>query len=454
MANVTDSPASSPAESLAHRRPDLQWDVLEEHLDEATFLWAQWERSLSSPDFVLAEVAAGDEVRLLAHLEGLSLAGNVAVHRLLLPALESGEPGRARAAAHVLLASPEPRDAQVFWERLSARDMESGPAMLRAVGLCERVGLDAELSRMLPVLNPDFWPAVFDYLGARGADPGGLLRHVPSDAEPTLLAAVLRAARFTDRSVSKPLIERRLRDARAPVLEAAMETGLVLGFQSVWLRCRQIAESGGPGVTNALLALAMGGDAADLSLLGSALVAPGSREAALWALGFSGQRSAADALLEEVEASGGLAAEAFAAITGMPLAVGAPHAPDMDVDADEEETPGEELVASGLGPPRFPRHVWRVSAIEAWWREARSRFEPGRRYLRGVPWTPEVAFKSLFQEPMHRRAVLAWEMAIRTAGAFHLDTRSWARSQARVLSALRSKALGAVPRSFRSLITR
>jgi len=32
-------------------------DILEEHLDEATFHWEQWERALVAPDFTLAETA-------------------------------------------------------------------------------------------------------------------------------------------------------------------------------------------------------------------------------------------------------------------------------------------------------------------------------------------------------------------------------------------------------------
>ena len=85
----------------------LLWDVLEEHLDEAGFLWERWERSLVSPLLRPRQVAEGDEARLLAHVEGLTIGGSAAADGLLEPALREGEAGEASAAALALLALPD-----------------------------------------------------------------------------------------------------------------------------------------------------------------------------------------------------------------------------------------------------------------------------------------------------------------------------------------------------------
>ena len=70
----------------------LRLDVLERHLEEAAFLWTQWEAALGDAGYTLAEVAEGPEWRLRAHLDALLVAGRGAVPRLLLPALEEGDP--------------------------------------------------------------------------------------------------------------------------------------------------------------------------------------------------------------------------------------------------------------------------------------------------------------------------------------------------------------------------
>src|SRR5262245_29023441 len=65
------------------------WDVVEEHLDDAAFLFEQWERALVAPDYTLSEVAERLEPRLFAHLDGLEIAGAEVVPRLLEPQLWS-----------------------------------------------------------------------------------------------------------------------------------------------------------------------------------------------------------------------------------------------------------------------------------------------------------------------------------------------------------------------------
>ena len=84
----------------------LHRGIYEEHLDEAAFLWEQWERSLGSSRHVLSEVAEEEE-RLRAHLDGLVLGGRAVAEELLVLALESDEGPRVTAAAFALLEGSE-----------------------------------------------------------------------------------------------------------------------------------------------------------------------------------------------------------------------------------------------------------------------------------------------------------------------------------------------------------
>ncbi|MFY2560373.1 hypothetical protein ACN469_22365 [Corallococcus terminator] len=448
---LLQAPWAPPASSHSPRRPDLRWDVVGEHLDEAAFLWTQWELALDSPDFVLAEVAGGEEWRLRAHLEGLALAAPAAIPRLLVPALQSEEHGRLCAAGQVLLDLGDPETDRALWALLEKGPEETVEALLRIARLSQRSGIAQELARRLPQLKPGSWPAALDCLAARGHAVPVLPKGSRLDESPRVLAATLRTVRFTDPAVALPLVRRGLRESDA-VLDAALHTGLVLGLRDAWLRCRHLAAEGAPEGGLSLMALATGGESADLAVLIRASSSPERHNAAVWALGFSGQRVAAEALLEVLRNGGGaLAAEAFAAITGMPPDVGAP----LPAEEDEDSAMLLEVPArtGSFPPPTLAPGEWRAGAVEDWWSKAHSRFEPGRRYVRGKTWTPEAALKALVSEPMHRRAVLAWELAVRTRGAFHLDTRGWAHQQARGLATQHHLAAKAVSRSFSAFIT-
>ena len=55
----------------------ILWDVVEEHFEEAAFLFGQWESSLYSARFDLAGLGK-IEKRLEAHVDGLIVSGTEA----------------------------------------------------------------------------------------------------------------------------------------------------------------------------------------------------------------------------------------------------------------------------------------------------------------------------------------------------------------------------------------
>src|SRR5512143_1285821 len=127
----------------------LMMDISEEHLDEASFLWVQWERALMAPDYDLEETATLEE-RLLAHLDGLVVGGAPVAEALLRPALDSEDPPRISAALWALLAEPgslQPAE----WVKL-VEDAPRGPLVPlgRALELSGHSGVGEAL---LPLLK-------------------------------------------------------------------------------------------------------------------------------------------------------------------------------------------------------------------------------------------------------------------------------------------------------------
>lgn len=452
------------------RRPPLLWDVLEEHLQEAAFLWKQRQRSVLAPDYVLSEIAEGDEARLLAHIEGLVIGGRPAAERLLLPALEGEKPPNIAAAAYALLESSEPNWlTQVLdWFVQGAEEVREG--ISQALALSARADVVASLIKLFPAVDSSDQRYALRVLCSRQADTGQVLSVRSAGSEESgWLVAALRAARFAPQAIADVWIRLGLESPEPRVRDAAIESGLIHGSRMAWSLCRQLMEAGEPDARPALLAFALGGEAPELEALIAAVGDPARRDEALWALGFSGRLAAAEAALATLRENGDwLAAESFALITGLPLASFLDEDADdeeeeeeewveeeeeeEEVEEDEVEVPDEAALGGLPGPEVLPGKI-RVEAVDAWWRQARARFEPGGRYLLGHSMQPGSLASVLEAVPMRRRAVLGWDLAIRSRGACRLEPLAWTEVQRKQLGAVGQLRPDSLTRSFSRLLT-
>jgi uncharacterized protein (TIGR02270 family) len=436
----------------------ILWDVIEEHLDEAAFLWPQWERALVSPRYVPGEVMSGPEERLLAHVQGLLECGPPAVERLLLPALEE-EPGRICAAALTLLVDGAREPLAGLLDRLESGGEVYQDCIRRVL---EVAGGDALTSCLGEVVQEARAPAlvlasVLGALSVRARNAPSLgLRPFLSSREPLLQAAALLAAGRWQR----PLLPEELRGAldspSAVVRDAALEAGLLLGHRAAWDACRHVVASRLPGCRLAMRLLAMGGTPQDLQELLQQLDAPGLREDALRALCASGRPEAVEAclpLLREKKVAR-LAGEVFSATTGValegPLVLESP-----EEDEDEDAPVGVALSAEGLalGAEReLP--LPEPGALETAWKEARKRLVAGARHLQGQRLDAETCMRSLKLAPMRRRHDLALELGIRSGGAWRVNTKDFVQVQWAQLSSLSPANMPLLTRPFGNLATR
>lgn len=431
------------------------WDVIDEHLDEAEFLVAQRDAALEAEDYTLAEVDELLEARLFAQLDGLVVAGEAAVTRRLLPALEDKAEARVTAAALALLAIPGERGPVAvigaLGEAVQAMEGAEGAALTRALGLADQTGLDGDLeARLLGELgasNPKVQAAALEALVLRGVAPGRSLSRVgPGDAKP-LVRAALRAARLAPHAPPLGELCAACLSASDPALRLeAVRSGLVLGVPGALAACRKLAattdEAGAEAAAGeVLLLLAIAGDARDHATLLEALdadQAPARRRAAVTAVGYAGRAAGAEACLGLLgdPALGRLASEAFAAITGAPrqgpmlAAVGAEDAdeprPLTDDDLETRAVPGPDEALALLDP--------RVAA--AFWSERRGGFDRQARYLEGKLLRSDSALAALTQGPMRRRHALALEVSMRSRGRLAVETRAFAGRQRAELARL------------------
>jgi uncharacterized protein (TIGR02270 family) len=412
-------------------------DIYEEHLDEAAFLWSQWERALVAPDYTLEETATLEE-RLLAHLDGLVVGDIPVAQELLKPALESEEPLRISSALWAMLAEPGPLELAEAMKLLEAAPLELLPSMQRALELSGRAQLAEALHPLLKAQEPLLQALTLEVLTFQGKLPPNAALERLQHPEARVAAAALRGLRPLPQEVLSRELPRLLVDARPEVRDAAMEAGLSSGSRVAWEACRKAVEAR-PGTRRLpLVLLALGGNDRDLErLLECARVAELQADV-LWALGFSGRVQAAEVCLELMgeKPLAALAGEAFSAITGLLLEESYVVPP-----AEEESLPPleEEDLDVALEPkPEDALPLPNREAVSAWWQEARKRFDRGTRYVRGRAFTIEVLLEQLEQGPMRRRHVHARELAIRSQGACTIQTQAFTQRQRAELEKARS----------------
>ncbi|HYO54547.1 TIGR02270 family protein [Archangium sp.] len=415
------------------------WDIAEEHLSEATFLWSKWEQALSSPAFTLAEAAEREE-RLRAHLDGLVLGGAMVAERMLKPALAEEDPFLVAAASCALLDGGQSLDMLLAETGLESAVQWAG--VQRALEFCEREGLPAQMLALLSRSAPPARVCILGALGARGVEAGPELERLLSSDEPVLVSNALKVVRNSASSPIREQVRRLLGSPLPDIRAAALETGVALGLRGAWLACQQFASEDDAAGQRARLLMAMGGETPDIRALLALLGVPELRQDVLWVLGFSGRVAAADACVELLGEPDSrvarLAAESFCAITGLVLE--GRYVRHEPRDAADELVPLEE---EDLDEPLVLRSedellLAEPNAVRTWWREARHGFEPEGRYLHGKPARLDQFLEVLRGGPMRRHHVLALELAIRSQGRLFLQTSGGWRRQLRQMEEIQA----------------
>lgn len=423
--------------------PPVSWSLVEESLDEAEFLWSWREAALEAHDETPDGVEQRIEDRLQGAIEGLCIPGPSEIDRLLrllAPALDRGEPAIVAVAAHALLAggSAEGFDcfAAAFWGASGAR-LESLRRGLELISTAApHLGLLAP-SREAPAAARAAFLAACAF---RGLPIEPRVDELVGSANVELQREAARLLRHAPRTVADEPLTRALGATDARARELAIESGLILGLPEAWRVGRSLALADVNGSGALLPAVAMLGAPADhdgvLRLLGR----PQRQRDAIWALGFAGRRSGADACVDLLaqERHVGLAVEAFCAITGLDLAGAGLIAPRTAAGQEDDSPLFEDDDLDSVLVPRAEERLPEpdVSGVIRWWNQNRARFDPDVRYLAGQPHSPQRLAGVLATGPMRRRAPIAFELAVRTHGCLQVEPRAFIADQLRQLAAV------------------
>ena len=366
------------------------------------------------------DVALGVEDRLRAHVDGLTVGGADAARELLWPALDDGdaEPARIGSAALALLGDGARTTVERLLDAVATAERRRAPrwsARWRrpTVNTCGRAA-GAAAGRDAGGAGVGLARA-----GRRAVPAGAWLKPLLESPTGEVLAAALGVLRAgaSDLDLGRRVVPRFLGDPEAMVADAAMCAGLRLGLGAAWAACRRATTGASASSTAALVLIAQGGTNRDRAALIQRLGTVAERETTLLALGASGRKDAAAAcvpLLADAKA-GHLAAEAFGAITGLPVRGPFARRDDPAPDGGDDDLPPQD---------DLPRPA--ADAIAEWWRRSEARFDPKERYLMGAPIARADLSSALRTAPLRRARLLATELTIRAGSArAALDRIEW-----------------------------
>lgn len=338
---------------------EWMFDILEEHVEEAAFLWGQRQAALMSPSFD-APALRRLEARIAAHTDALVLAGPAV--RPILEQKLAGERDEALAAAHALLLSGESRDARAV---LAALREAEGPALdgLR-LALC-LAPVDAiapavqELLRTAPAPAAAAAAEALAFHDAGGVSSADVARFVGHE-DAAVREAGWRTGTWLGTAAEPSLYAAALRDDTPAVRSAALHAAAWCRVPGALQVVRKAATQPGPEAFALLHLLSVLGTTEDWPVIrqlgGSEVLGP-ARFQLLAAYGRP--ESAEDmiaAMSSDDPAVAAAAGSAFMRMTGLDVEAGRATVPAQDETDDVE---AEFLDEVPVPDPELARQLWK-----------------------------------------------------------------------------------------------
>jgi uncharacterized protein (TIGR02270 family) len=380
-------------------------DVVEQHAEEAAFLWLLRDQAVDAPHYAPRHLARLEE-RVEAHVDGLRVAGEVGFEVAMAELDRHPEMGELFAASTLALESADPARLGPLVEIARAAP-EARRGLFGAVGWVGPGALKPWVRGWLDSADP-FQPLLgVVACSLHRVDPDTKLVGFLHDPDPAVRARAYRLAgelgRVDLRGDIAAAIVREAGDARD---WAAWSAGL-LGDPLALRELEAVAEGAGPVAGPALEVVArrsppervvawvraLNGDAAKRRLAIKALGALGDPAAVLW-------------LIDKMRGPdlARIAGESFALITG--------------ADLDHQDLNGEapEGLTAGAGDETFDadEHLPYPdsSKITAWWQASAARFASGTRHLLGRPTDADAGEDAWREGHQRQRRAAAYELAV------------------------------------------
>ena len=384
--------------------------IIEQHAENAAFLWIQRDAAVSEPHYSLKDLAHLDD-RLEAHIDGLRIAGDVG-WEICQEALALEEPGEVFIAA---LLAFESEDGRWLDEAVSVG--EKTPETWRAlVSAISWVGTE-HFQRWAPAMQrssrSSYKQLVMAGDAAHRRDPGNALMLALNDSDPVCLARALRAVGQLKRHDLLPYLQQHFTSEDNSCRFWAAQSAALLGNSDALEVLKTFAQAESSYCEQALQVLLRRMPAPDaVTWLRVLSENPGARRLAVLGAGIIGDPLYIPWLIKlmGVPELARLAGESFSMITGVDLAYD-----DLEGEWPEgfEAGPTENPEDENVEMDQDEDLPWPEPALlEVWWQNNEANFQTGQRYLVGSIISEEHCKKVLTSGFQRQRRAAALELAL------------------------------------------
>lgn len=396
--------------------PKAITDIIDQHVEEASFLWLLRQAAIWAPHYLLADLIRL-EGRVEAHLDGIRVAGT-AGWSVCRQALESiGEPGEVFAAAVLAFEDGDSSKIEAVRGAVDAKP-ETAEALASALGWMRPEHAAPHVKSLLAAESTVLQRAGIVAATLHRHNPGPALMRALGSPDPLLGIQAMRSAAELGLVDMHLAIRANLKaDDTRRRFWAAWATVLLTGHRDGVGTLQALAETGGPFAERAA-ALAM----RKLPLTEARLwhkrmaAVPTRCRATIAGIGALGDPAAVPWLIEQMTTPplARVAGEAVSMITGVHIAYDKLEGqkPD-DFHAGPTEDPADDDVAMDAD-----EHLaWPAQAlVQAWWGKRRGDFARDTRHLVGRPVTAESLHVTLRQAYQRQRNAAAIELALLQPG--------------------------------------
>lgn len=398
--------------------------IVERHAEDAAFLWLLRHAATDQPHFNLTDLIELDD-RLDANLDGLRIAGDFG-WQVALEQLGLNEPGEFFIAGWMAVDSLDGGRLDEVLARLGD-DRDKYIALVAAIAwhpLSHTQGLIDTFLRA----NDHIHVALGIHLcGLHQYDPGAALNialeaTLQSQNDVDLVRALRTIGQLQRRDLLNP-VKRCMASQSEPVAFWAMWSAMLLGERSVVAGLQQQVLQLSEFAPTALQLLARTLDTASLvGLLRTLARDKNSIRLAMQGAGWSGDPFWIPGLLKYMSEPqlARVCGEAFSLITGLDLAY---EDLDEDAPAGVDNGPNEDASDERVEADADQDLPWPgQERLGDWWKNNKDRFQPGTRYLCGLPVTESVCHTVLVNGYQRQRKAAALELAM--MGHMLFETRA------------------------------
>lgn len=405
--------------------------IIEQHAEEAAFLWMQRDAAVSDPHYSLKDLAHLDE-RVEAHIDGLRIAADPG-WEICVAALDEPDAGSVFAAAVLAFESGESQRIKMVIE-LGSHEPESFRELISALGWIKKSQFAAMLTRLINSNDLNYQRLVISASAIRGVDSSQVVEHALNNDDHYVKARALRAiGQFKRRDLASALsryhklnAECQFWAAWSTLLLQGVNQGKGLNDPASLKVVIHHATTESPFQMHALqLALrVMTTDNTNAWLQQLAKKANQNTSQKTFylrtliiAIGICGDPIYIPTLINQMNdpVMARVAGESFTLITGVDLAY---YDLDGDWPDDFEAGPNDDPEDHNVAMDIDQDLPWpNAELLNDWWQQHQNQFNAGSRYLMGKPITIEQCNHVLQNSKQRQRRAAALELALRQPNA-------------------------------------